>query len=86
MRTLHAVHMRDPSDWFSDLVTEFVTRYDRVNDEWRGPLYERPSFDPSAPSSSQQPPLSVSHKRLREVLIFDVIFDSIYLLPFSSFY
>lgn len=81
MRILHEMHLRNPPDWFYDLIPEFLYRYDRVNAEWRGLAFSRPSFDrppsahdmdidPSAPSSSQQPPLSISQKRMREVVIF----------------
>lgn len=80
MRTLHAIHSHDPPDWFYECIPEFLIRYDRVNTEWRGPAFSRPSFDrpsrahdmhidPSAPPSPE--------KRTRDVRF-------IYVIPKSS--
>ncbi|KAK1394622.1 hypothetical protein POM88_013678 [Heracleum sosnowskyi] len=72
MRTLHAMHLRDPPDWFYDIIPDFLARYDRINNEWRGHAYTRPSFDrPSRDfdpdASSSQQPLAISQKRPREI-------------------
>ncbi|KAL8157215.1 hypothetical protein AgCh_002069 [Apium graveolens] len=74
MRILHAIHSHDPPDWFYECIPEFLIHYDRVNTEWRGPVFSRPSFDrpsrahnmhidPSAPPSP--------HKRTREEFASD---------------
>lgn len=84
MRTLYKIHQSDPPACFYNIISEFLVRYDMVNTQWKGCSWQRPDFirpviDPSAPSSSQPPPSSdpsVSHKRSREVLIFNTIFDS----------
>ncbi|XP_074326403.1 uncharacterized protein LOC141664367 [Apium graveolens] len=69
MRTLHVIHSHDPPDWFYECILEFLIRYDRVNTEWRGPAFSRPSFD--RPSRAQDMHIDPSappspHKRTRE--------------------
>lgn len=83
IRTLHTIYLHDPPpDWFFDVIPDFLGRYDRINAAWRSLAFTRPSFDrpasahdmdfdPDAPTSSQQPPVSVSQKCLRDVGTFD---------------
>lgn len=44
MRLIHQVHLHKPAKWFYDSVPDFLYSYDRVNTEWRGADFSRPSF------------------------------------------
>ena len=40
----HAIHMRGAPDWLYDChIPDFLSHYDRVDTEWKGMTYERPS-------------------------------------------
>ena len=67
MDIFHYLHKRGMPDYFYDAIPRFLGHYDRINYEWRGLLYTRPSFE--RPSSSHHPSLYVSHKRQREVYL-----------------
>lgn len=71
---LHALHLRGPPDYFYDLVSPFLARYDRVNFEWRGLAYTRHRFDrPSPAHDIDHSAHPSSQKRVHEVYIFFIL-------------